>query len=81
MANDHMLLLGFFEKSFANIQNPRLVSLTEKNLYFKFKVVTVPGRLKNGPEYMYRQGGDPTTKDARLYCLHTKSSTSAPSNS
>ena len=64
---DYKPLLGVFEKSFADIQNPRLLSLDEKTLYFKFKVIQVPGRLNNGPDYMSRQGGDPTTKDARLY--------------
>ena len=81
MATDHKPLLGVFEKSFADIQNPRLLSIAEKTLWFKFKVIHVPGRLNSGPDYMSRQGGDTTTKDARLYCLHAMSNTSAPSYS
>ena len=64
MATDHKPRLGVFDKSFADIQNPMILSLAEKTLWFKFKVVQVPGRLNN---YMSRQGGDSTTKDARLY--------------
>ena len=74
MATDRIPLLCVFEKSFVDIQNPRLLSLVEKTLWFKFKVVHAPSKVNSDPDYMSGQGGNLTTNDARLYCLHAMSS-------
>ena len=55
VVTDHKSLLGLFVISFVDIQNPRLLYLAEKTLWFKFKVVYVPGWLNNGSEYMSRK--------------------------
>ena len=62
IATDHKPLFGVFQKSLADIQNPRLLSMAEKALWIKFKVVYVEGRLNNGPDYMSRQSGDSTRR-------------------
>ena len=43
-----------------DIENPRLLSIAEKNMWFKFKIIYVKGKLNDGPDYMSRQGGDPS---------------------
>ena len=66
---DHKPLLGLLnDKSLAEIDNPRLLMLKEKTLWYNFKVKHVPGRLHNGPDYMSRQGQSPamSTKEVRL---------------
>ena len=68
IATDHKPLLGVFKKPLADIQNPRLLALAEKTLWFRFTVIHVPDRLNSGPDYMSRQGGSTTTKEARM-CL------------
>ena len=50
VATDHQPLLGLLnDKSLADIENPRLLSLKEKTLWFNFKVIYVPGRKHCGP--------------------------------
>ena len=47
---DHKHLLGILnDQSLAEINNPRLLMLKEKTLWFTFKVKHVPGRLHVGP--------------------------------
>ena len=58
-ATDHKPLIGVFQKPLGDIENPRLLSIAEKTLWFKFKVIHVEGKLNDGPDYMSRQGGDP----------------------
>ena len=51
VAVDHKPLLGLLnDKSLADIDNPRLLMLKEKTLWFKFQVVWVPGRNNSGPD-------------------------------
>ena len=56
VATDHKPLVGLFEKPFTDIQNPRLLSIVEKTLWYKFRVIHVPGRVNCGPDYMSRTG-------------------------
>ena len=56
VATDHKPLVGLFAKSFSEIQNPRLLSIVEKTLWYKFSVIHVPGKYNNGPDYMSRTG-------------------------
>ena len=44
------------DKSLADIDNPRLLMLKEKTLWFNFDVIHVPGKIHHGPDYMSRQG-------------------------
>ena len=67
---DHKPLLGILnDKSLADIENPRLLMLKEKTLWFTFDVLHVAGRLNSGPDYISRTVGSGTTKDARVGCL------------
>ena len=59
LATDCKLLVGVLAKSLEDIENPRLLSIAEKTMWFKFKTIHVPGKLNNGPDYMSRQDGDP----------------------
>ena len=64
VAVDHKPLLGLLnDKSLADIDNPRLLMLKEKTLWFNFDVIWVPGSKNGGPDYMSR------TKEARLDCV------------
>ena len=64
VAVDHKPLLGLLnDKSLADIENPRLLMLKEKTLWFNFEVIWVPGSKNGGPDYMSR------TKEARLDCI------------
>ena len=56
VATDHKPLVGLFAKSFSEIQNPRLLSIVEKTLWYKFRTIHVPGKFNNGPDYMSRTG-------------------------
>ena len=57
IAVDHKPLLGLLnDKSLADIDNPRLLMLKEKTLWFSFDVIHIPGKLHCGPDYMSRQG-------------------------
>ena len=71
MAVDHKPLLGILnDKSLADIENPRLLMLKEKTLWFNFNVIHVAGRLNSGPDYISRTAGtETTTKKARLACI------------
>ena len=52
---DHKPLLGLLnDKSLADIDNPRLLMLKEKTLWFNFKVIWVPGRISWRPDCMSR---------------------------
>ena len=49
VAVDHEPLLGFLnDKSMADIENPRLLMLKEKTLWFTFNVIHLAGRLNSG---------------------------------
>ena len=64
VAVDHKPLLGLLnDKSLADIENPRLLMLKEKTLWFSFDVMWIAGSRHCGPDYMSR------TKEARLECL------------
>ena len=68
VAVDHKPLLGLLnDKSLADIDNPRLVMLKEKTLWYNFEVVWVPGRVNSGPDCMSRMSD--TTKQARINCI------------
>ena len=55
VAVDHKPLLGILnDKSLAEIDNPRLLMLKEKTLWFHFTVIHVPGKTHLGPDYMSR---------------------------
>ena len=71
VAVDHKPLLGIInDKSLADIENPRLLMLKEKTLWFNFKVIHVAGRLNSGPDYISRTAGaETTTKEARVGCI------------
>ena len=72
VATDHKPLVGLFnDRNLADIQNPRLLSITEKTRWFRFTVIHVPGRRHCGPDYMSRQGGsmEQSTKEARVSCI------------
>ena len=76
VATDHLPLLGLLnDKELADIHNPRLLNLKEKTLWFRFKVIHVPGGMHCGPDYMSRQGQDNTQsitiKQARVYCINS----------
>ena len=63
VAVDHKPLLGILnDKSLADIDNPRLLMLKEKTLWFSFDVIHVPGKIHHGPDYMSRQGQFDTIK-------------------
>ena len=72
VAVDHKPLVGLLnDKSLAEIDNPRLLMLKEKTLWYNFDVVWVPGRVNSGPDCMSRlaaNSGD-TTKQARMNCI------------
>ena len=70
VAVDHKPLLGLLnDRSLADIDNPRLLMLKEKTLWFKFQVVWVPGSSNSGPDFMSRVKNDETTKQARINCI------------
>ena len=70
VAVDHKPLLGLLnDKSLSDIDNPRLLMLKEKTLWFNFKVVWVPGRTNAGPDFMSRVKNQETTKQARINCI------------
>ena len=54
-AVDHKPLLGLLnDKSLADIENPRLLMLKEKTLWFCFDVMWIAGSRHCGPDYMSR---------------------------
>lgn len=69
VAVDHKPLLGLLnDKSLADIDNPRLLMLKEKTLWFNFRVIWVPGHSNSGPDFMSRVKTE-TTKQARINCI------------
>ena len=69
---DHQPLIGVLsDRSLADIDNPRLLLLKEKTLWFRFSTIYVPGKFHCGPDYMSRNSFDKelTTKQARMSCL------------
>ena len=70
VAVEHKPLLGILnDKSLAEIDNPRLLMLKEKTLWYNFDVVWVPGRVNSGPDCMSRANIGDTTKKARMNCI------------
>ena len=72
VAVDHLPLLGILsDRSLADIDNPRLLLLKEKTLWFRFTTIHVPGKFHCGPDYMSRNAiaKEQTTKQARISCL------------
>ena len=75
VAVDHKPLLGILnDKSLAEIDNPRLLMLKEKTLWFRFTVIHVSGKTHLGPDYMSRQGQHDkwqteTKKEIRLHLI------------
>ena len=70
MAVDHKPLLGILNDKSLDIENPRLLMLKEKTLWFNFNVIHVAGRLNSGPDYISRTAGaETTTKEARVRCI------------
>ena len=59
IGTDHKPLLGVFQKDLGDNENPRLLSIAEKTMWFKFKIIYVKRKLNDGPDYMSRQGGNP----------------------
>ena len=51
-------MVGVFAKNLEDIENPRLLSIAEKTMWFKFTTIHVPGKLNNGPDYMSRYSGE-----------------------
>ena len=68
VAVDHKPLLGILnDKSLADIENPRLLMLKEKTLWFNFNVLHIAGRTNSGPDYMSRIPGPESSKrEARV---------------
>ena len=57
IAVDHKPLLGVInDKPLEEIENPRLLMLKQKTLWYRFTVVHVPGKYHCGPDYMSRMG-------------------------
>ena len=54
VATDHKPLIGVFKSNLSEISNPRLLSIVERTLWFRFKVVHVTGVCNNGPDYLSR---------------------------
>ena len=58
LATDHKPLVGVFAKNLEDIEKPRLLSIAEKTMWFKFTTIHVPGKLNNGPDFMSRHSGE-----------------------
>ena len=59
VATDHNPLIGVFKKPLGEIDNPRLLNLVQKTLWYQFRVVHVPGKENPGPDfspYKYQRG-------------------------
>ena len=56
VSTDHKPLVGLFDKPISDIQNLRLQAIAEKTLWYKFKVIHVPGDQNVGPDYFSRPG-------------------------
>merc|ERR1712155_261027 len=68
VAVDHKPLLGLLnDKSLADIENPRLLMLKEKTLWFNFDVLHIGGKKNCGPDYLSRiQEPGMSKKEARV---------------
>ena len=68
VAVDHKPLLGLLnDKSLADIDNPRLLMLKEKTMWFNFQAVWVRGRDNCAPDFLSRLANPRlTTKEARI---------------
>ena len=80
---DHKPLVRLFsDQTLEKIKNPRLFSLKEKSLMFRFKIKYVPGRLNAGPDAASRYPSS-DGKEALLAALRvspTEKETEAASN-
>ena len=66
---DHKPLVKLFsDQTLEKIKNPRLFSLKEKSLMFRFKIKYAPGKLNSGPDAASRYP-TPGGKDALLTAL------------
>ena len=54
VATDHNPLIGVFKKPLGEIDNPRLLNLVQKTLWYQFRVVHVPGKENSGPDFISR---------------------------
>ena len=54
IATDHQPLLGVFKRPLGEIDNPRLLNLVQKTLWYKFRMVHVPGKENPGPDFISR---------------------------
>ena len=53
IAVDHEPLLGLLgDRSLEQIENPRLLNLKTKTLWYNFKIVHIPGKVHSGPDFM-----------------------------
>ena len=52
VATDHKPLIGVFKRPLGEIDNPRLLNLVQKTLWYQFKVVHVPGKVNTGPDFI-----------------------------
>ena len=55
VATDHKPLIGVFKSQLSDIHNPRLLSIVERTLWFKFSVIHVPGIYNSGPDCLSRR--------------------------
>ena len=79
VATDHKPLIGVFKSNLADIVNPRLLSIVERTLWFRFTVIHVPGVQNYGPDCLSRskkgllssisQAQPATKEDPILLCL------------
>ena len=75
VAVDHKPLLGLLDnRSLEEVENPRLLLLKTKTLWYSFKMVHVPGKKNCGPDYMSRRENNSDmdsldTKDIRIACI------------
>ena len=54
-ATDHKPLVGIFgDKNLADIDNPRLAKIKEKLMWWKFKVIHVPGKRQDAADAISR---------------------------
>ena len=54
IATDHQPLLGVFKRPLGEIDNPRLLNLVQKTLWYQFRMVHVSGKENPGPDFISR---------------------------
>ena len=54
IATDHQPLLGVFKRPLGEIDNPRLLNLVQKTLWYQFRMVHVPRKESPGPDFTSR---------------------------